>query len=88
MTIKYPAQNNSTHECNGSYPLDNGEGVLVQSMYLHTVELLNSPKVPRGTIVTLSMPIICSVEIIFPVMSTGGIKPLNSKMIKIDLMKI
>lgn len=60
-----------------------GEGILVQSMYLHTVKLLNSPKVPRGTVVILLMPIICFVEIIFPVMSTGGIKPLNSKIRKI-----
>jgi len=59
----------------------------VQSVYLDTLELLNSPKVPKDTIVTLSVPIICFVEVIFPVMRTGGIKPLNSKMRKIDLMK-
>lgn len=59
----------------------------MQSVYICTVELLNSPRVPRGTIMTLYTPIICFVEIIFPVMSSEGIKPLNSKMRKIDLMK-
>lgn len=59
----------------------------MESIYLRTVELLNSSKLPRCTIVTLPVPIICFVDIIFSVMSTGGIKPLNSKLRKIDLMK-
>lgn len=60
----------------------------------HTVALLNFPEVPRGMLVTMPMPIICSVGVIFLLRSTWagveglwGIKPLNSKMRKIDQMK-